>query len=263
MKKQALLTLAIDASIEAGKAIMDIYQQKNIEVELKSDHTPVTLADTTAHNLIKKQLESTPIPILSEEGTHEDYNIRKNWERFWIVDPLDGTKEFLNRNGEFTVNIALIEEGKPTLGVIYAPVLDVLYWGTTEEGAFRKKGIEGKKEILKGETVENQKTRVVASRSYRDAMTDSFIEKLEGEVALVSKGSSLKLCMIAEGEAEIYPRFVHLKEWDIAAGMAIVEASGGTMEQTDGSSIFFNQESLNAPFFIAKRRGYKHKTQLQ
>lgn len=257
---------AIQAAIEAGKAILKVYGTDDFQVELKSDNSPLTLADRDAHNVIVEHLNKTDIPILSEEGRGIPFEERKNWNHFWLVDPLDGTKEFVKRNGEFTVNIALIEIGKPIMGVIYVPVTDVLYVGELNEGAYRVRNASGYKtqeerlyaaQIL---PVERKDTifKVVASRSHMSPETESYIDKLRQEydkVEIVSKGSSLKLCLVAEGEADIYPRFGPTSEWDTAAGHAIVLASGGKVVLASNETIDlkYNKENILNPYFIARR----------
>jgi len=261
-----LIQPAIQASIAAGKAILEVYNSDNFEVELKSDNSPLTLADRKAHDVIVGYLNKTGIQILSEEGRGIPFEERKNWNRFWLVDPLDGTKEFVKRNGEFTVNIALIENGKPIMGVIYVPVTDVLYVGELKEGAYRAKNVSGYKtveerihaaQILPVER--NDSTyKVVASRSHMSQETEEYVEKLRQEhenVEIVSKGSSLKLCLVAEGNADIYPRFGPTSEWDTAAGHAIVLASGGkvVLAEDETKELIYNKENILNPFFIAKR----------
>ena len=212
------LQIAIQASLQAGAAILEVYNSDNFEVELKSDNSPLTLADRKAHQVIMQYLEPTGIPVLSEEGRGIPHEERKNWNQFWLVDPLDGTKEFVKRNGEFTVNIALIENGKPIMGVIYVPVTDVLYYGDMKEGAFKVNGpskeIGGLAWDEKADKLpfkkDEQIYKVVASRSHMSPETEAYVDKLKAthnNIEIVSKGSSLKLCLVAEGNADIYPRF--------------------------------------------------------
>jgi 3'(2'), 5'-bisphosphate nucleotidase len=261
-----LIKTAIDASISAGKAILEVYNSDNFEVELKSDNSPLTLADRTAHNVITGYLEKTGIPILSEEGRGIPFDERKNWKQFWLVDPLDGTKEFVKRNGEFTVNIALIEKGKPIMGVIYVPVTDVLFVGEQHEGAYRVNNAseyDSQEERLHAARIlpidrKDETYRVVASRSHMSPETERYIDKLRQEhnkVEIVSKGSSLKLCLVAEGEADIYPRFGPTSEWDTAAGHAIVLASGGkvVLAEDETKELTYNKENILNPYFIATR----------
>lgn len=253
MRKE--LTIAIEAAVEAGKKILDIYDDPNadFEVERKADNSPLTKADKAAHLEIVKHLEPLGIPILSEEGRNIPYNERAEWRRLWIVDPLDGTKEFIKRNGEFTVNIALVEDGEPTLGVIYIPVTGELYYGDREEGAFKKSG----EDVVKL-PIEQQRDNylVVASRSHLSPETAAYIEALKAihtNVDTVSKGSSLKICLIAEGSADSYPRYAPTMEWDTAAGDAILRATGGALCQADSHTpLQYNKADLLNPYFVTE-----------
>jgi 3'(2'), 5'-bisphosphate nucleotidase len=216
-------------------------------------------------------LQETSIPVLSEEGKHLPYTERKQWEKLWLVDPLDGTKEFIKKNGEFTVNIALIENGVPVAGIIYVPVTEILYVGINNLGAFKLKDtsdFRGTLDDLKKKAInlpENKKAsafRVVASRSHLSKETEAFIEKMKrkhSNITTVSIGSSLKLCLIAEGAADIYPRFAPTMEWDTAAGHAIVKAAGGKVVLADGekTEVIYNKENLLNPWFIAVKGGWK------
>jgi 3'(2'), 5'-bisphosphate nucleotidase len=265
---EKLVMEAIRASVDAGMAILEVYES-DFTVSNKTDNSPLTMADMKAHRVISDMLEKTNIPILSEEGKHTEYSARKNWDLFWLVDPLDGTKEFVKKNGEFTVNIALIEDQYPIAGVIYIPVIDVLFIGIRSHGA-RK--IQNAKELLqnpvKAKDILNQgnalpedhalqKYTVVCSRSHMSGETETFIEELRtthGELDFASRGSSLKLCMVAEGAANIYPRFAPTMEWDTAAGQAIAEASGATVSDAiTGKRIQYNKENLLNPWFIVNR----------
>ncbi|PKQ63134.1 3'(2'),5'-bisphosphate nucleotidase [Labilibaculum filiforme] len=266
-KRKELLFAAITASLNAGKEIMEVYNSKDFEIQTKSDNSPLTIADQRAHQAIVAILDDLGLPVLSEEGEHLDYEIRKSWEYCWIVDPLDGTKEFIKRNDEFTVNIALIENGISIAGVIYVPVYKQLYFSDKELGAFRMDAIEDWTGDL-DQLIELSKTlpiaqdrkaiRVVGSRSHMNQETKDFISKLQekhDDVELISKGSSLKLCMIAEGEAEVYPRYAPTMEWDIAAGHAIVTASGGKVLHLESDlEISYNKPDLLNPWFICKRQ---------
>lgn len=216
-------------AIEAGNAIMEIYAKDASEqgIEHKEDHSPLTLADKAANQVIVKNLQKhfANIPIISEEEKNIDFEHRKNWERFWLVDPLDGTKEFIKRNGEFTVNIALVERGLPVLGVIYAPVLGALYYGDKNKGAF--KAMEG---VTKNINVSHHSEPKIAvgSRSHQSLQDQEALSRL-GIKEMVSMGSSLKFCLVAEGKADIYIRTQPTMEWDTAAGHAIVLAAGGNV----------------------------------
>lgn len=264
-----LMKKAIIASIEAGKEILKVYGYSDFEIKIKSDNSPLTIADKRAHNVITDYLNNTGLPILSEEGRNIPFDERKNWTRFWLVDPLDGTKEFIKRNEEFTVNIALIENGEPIAGVVYIPVNGTLFLGTIEDGAFR---FSDANKLLNNisnpnwfefadklpEVLNNGPFRVVASRSHMNPETEEYIDKLKQNhpvIEIVSIGSSLKLCLIAEGEADIYPRFGPTNEWDTAAGHAIIKASGGKVVLADNMELplVYNKKDLLNPFFIATR----------
>ena len=259
-----LLHIAIQASIQAGHAILEVYNSDNFEVELKSDNSPLTLADRKAHRVIVEHLKETGLPILSEEGRDIPFEERRNWKKFWLVDPLDGTKEFVKRNGEFTVNIALIENGIPVMGVVYVPVTDTLFFGMMEGGAFRLENA-GKQELKnvanRVQLPDNSNDsiyRVVASRSHMSSETEAYVEKLgktHRDIEIVSKGSSLKLCLVAEGKADIYPRFGPTSEWDTAAGHALVLASGGrvVLAEDETKELRYNKEDILNPYFVAKR----------
>ncbi|MDP2891193.1 MAG: 3'(2'),5'-bisphosphate nucleotidase CysQ, partial [Bacteroidota bacterium] len=225
--------------------------------------TPVTLADRNAHDEIMKNLASTGLPVLSEEGVHLNFSERKNWDMFWLIDPLDGTKEFIKRNDEFTVNIALIQNGQPIAGVIYAPVAGVLYAGISEAGAykhlnpdenctFHSMQLSG---IKLPEKTERSEFVIVVSRSHMNQKTKEYIETIREEhesVRVINMGSSLKMCMVAEGTANIYPKLGTTMEWDTAAGHAILKASGKNIFLTDlKTEIRYNKENLQNPHFIA------------
>lgn len=245
---------ALDAALRAGAAILCIYA-RDFEVEFKADESPLTEADKAAHHIICDALEATGLPILSEESKAVAYEERKGWKKYWLVDPLDGTREFIKKNGEFTVNIALIENGRPVLGVVYAPVLRTVYYGMAqsaegiEQGAWKATDCAEKSvdEIMTSAVLLSPSSvlrspssglRVVASRSHCNDETREFIQALEekhGAAELVSSGSSLKLCMVAEGSADIYPRIAPTMEWDTAAAQAVVEAAGGRVVQYDSA----------------------------
>lgn len=244
--EKAILQIARDA----GAAIMKVYQQ-DFTVAFKDDNSPLTAADTAAHHIIEQGLNIlTPsMPVLSEESADIDWQTRKIWPRYWLVDPLDGTREFVKKNGEFTVNIALIEDGRATFGVIYAPVHETLWWGDEVQGAFVQQGNEVKKITV--EKSHRSILRVAASRSHLDDTTAAALARM-GEVERLSMGSSLKFCQIAEGALDVYPRFAPTSEWDTAAGQAIVEAAGGVVLNLDGSPFRYNtKDSLLNPHFIA------------
>jgi len=301
---------AIRAAWDSGQAILEVYQ-RDFSIEYKDDRSPLTEADKAAHEIICAGLKSTGLPVLSEESKTVSYEQRKNWGRFWLVDPLDGTKEFIKKNGEFTVNIALIDAGRPVLGVVYAPVLKTFYIGVQGLGAFRATGDEifqclkltsasFFQALEKFEPIPlssdlcppSSAIRVVASRSHMNPETETFIAALEkqGRVELVSSGSSLKLCMVAEGLADVYPRIALTMEWDTAAAQAVVEASGGQVVKYDPAisavsylpqsakhiehsednsalhapcpmlhALSYNKENLLNPFFVVSGMDYRIK----
>jgi 3'(2'), 5'-bisphosphate nucleotidase len=235
---------------DAGEAILHIYNTE-FEVETKQDNSPLTTADLAAHNIIVSTLERlTPdIPVLSEESSKIPFESRKAWHRYWLVDPLDGTREFVKRNGEFTVNIALIEANQPVFGAVYAPVLKNLYYGIVGKGAYKQKDAQAPRQI---QVVAKRRdpTLVVGSRSHAGDSLKRFLDKLEG-YQLLSMGSSLKLCLVAEGKADIYPRLGPTSEWDTAAAQAVVEAAGGHVTTLNLESLSYNtKESLLNPHFL-------------
>lgn len=261
-KKQTIkLKIAISAAIEAGKIIMAIYE-KDFEVITKVDNSPLTLADKQANTIITNWLEKTEIPIISEENKLLSFDIRKHWDTCWIVDPLDGTKEFIKKNDEFTVNIALIENGKPILGVIYAPALKELYYGDVKGGKAYKIKVDSNdieyliesKELISPKKDTNL-IRIIGSRSHMNTETEDFINTIKKDtnksIEMIAKGSSLKLCLIAEGVADIYPRFAPTMEWDIAAGHAICNAVGiKVLKQNSTEELKYNKENLLNPNFL-------------
>lgn len=243
-----LTTLAKKASLEAGKAILEIYNSADFGVEIKGDDSPLTKADQAAHKVIVSFLEKTGLPILSEEGRAIPYEERKNWEYFWMVDPLDGTKEFIKKNGEFTVNIALIHAGKPVLGVVYAPVLEWLYWGNGEEGAWKQESLLSPIKLEKPANTEVK--TIVASRSHLSPDTQKFIDQYPG-AEVISMGSSLKFMLVAEGKAQIYPRFAPTMEWDTAAAQGVVIANGSSViNWTEKVELSYNKSNLLNAWFI-------------
>jgi len=255
------LHAAVKAAIVAGEKIMEVYASEFL-VELKSDESPLTRADRSAHSVILEHLASSGLPVLSEESDPGSYTNRASWKRFWMVDPLDGTKEFIKRNGEFTVNIALIEEGRPKMGVIYVPVSNELYFSDGISAFYHNQVLEVpelnelKMSSKRLPFKETQQYTVVGSRSHKSPETEAFIWKMQserGEIALLSKGSSLKLCMVAEGSAHVYPRFAPTMEWDTAAGQAICEAAGfSVVEAETGKPLNYNKPNLLNPWFIVR-----------
>lgn len=264
----SLLETAIRAALEAGKKISEIYHdpEADFEIERKADNSPLTVADRKSNEIIMAYLEKTPYPVISEENKHVDFAQREAWKIVWIVDPLDGTKEFIKRNGEFTVNIALVYEGRPALGVIYIPERNTLYYGTLKDGAWKVEDVRWENGMDFAE-MESRAVRlplerkekgfvVVASRSHLNAETEAFLARLEkehGEMSLASVGSSIKICLVAEGSADIYPRFAPTMEWDTAAGHAIAKAAGKDVYREDGTTpLTYNKEDLRNPWFIVK-----------
>ncbi|MEA3318002.1 MAG: 3'(2'),5'-bisphosphate nucleotidase CysQ [Bacteroidota bacterium] len=271
IKTKELLSIITNISIKAGKEIMNIYNSDNFEIKLKNDNSPLTIADKNAHIIISEGLSKTGFPILSEEGKNISYEERKSWEYYWLVDPLDGTKEFIKRNGEFTVNIALIHNGTPILGVVYAPFLKDLYIGSLELGSYKIENINSSintKDVIIDKFMSDtnkipqdnkrKKYTIVGSRSHMNEDTEKFIENLKeihGEIDFISKGSSLKLCMVAEGKADIYPRFAPTMEWDTGAGHAIATGAGFIVTHKDGETpLKYNKEDLLNPWFIVKSK---------
>jgi 3'(2'), 5'-bisphosphate nucleotidase len=257
-----LIDQAIHAALLAGIKILEVYSSPDFDVQVKADQTPVTLADRYAHDEILKALGSTQLPVLSEEGIHINYSDRKNWDLFWLVDPLDGTKEFIKRNDEFTVNIALIQKNEPIAGVIYAPVTGELYIGIQGIGAFKlfnpSEDCTFKTVQFSGiklpEKLKSDEFVVLTSRSHMNLETKEYIENLKNKhnsIHIISKGSSLKICMVAEGTADIYPKIGKTMEWDTAAGHAIVKAAGKNIFLQDLiTELTYNKEDLQNPHFI-------------
>lgn len=254
----------ISVALEAGRAIMDVYTNPDAdwEVERKADNSPLTLADRRAHAVIAKALADSGCPLLSEEGEHLPYAERREWKRLWVVDPLDGTKEFLKRNDEFTVNIALVEDDEPVWGVVYAPALYRLFWGVKGEGAFTASvdplsyAVSEAQQLPLAGAKDGRPFRVVASRSHLSPETAAFVDGLRAnhpDLEMVSAGSSLKLCLVAEGKADVYPRLAPTMEWDTAAGHAVAAAAGRTVvDATTDTPLLYNKEDLHNPFFIVK-----------
>ena len=245
-----LLTDIVEISKQAGDAIMHVYNSDDFNVELKSDDSPLTKADIAANDIIVAALiKLTPnIPILSEESAKVPYETRKHWTKFWLVDPLDGTKEFIKRNGEFTVNIALIENGSPVLGVVYAPVLKHTYSGAEDLGAFKQEENSPAQEIKVADH-QGQKLKVVASRSHAGPDLQAFLDSI-GDYDVVSMGSSLKLCLVAEGKAHLYPRLGPTMEWDTGAAHAVVNAAGGQVTNLNKEPLQYNKENLLNTYFM-------------
>ena len=241
-------------AVEAGKAILEVYHSgEKIHVSLKADHTPLTVADRLSHDIIVRGLSAIDpaIPILSEEGADIPYEERRSWEYFWCVDPLDGTKEFIYRRDEFTVNIALIRHNKPVLGIIYAPVYETLYYGADSLGSWRQKNGEAAERLYAGKDV--TEWIAIGSRSHASEEEEEVLRSYP-VVKTIAAGSSLKFCRIAEGAAHIYYRHGPTMEWDTAAGQAIAVNSGAVMTKTDGTPFLYNKSSLLNEGFICKVR---------
>lgn len=264
MNKQ--LELAVQASLKAGKVIMEVYDTA-FDVEIKDDKSPLTEADKKANDVINSFLVKTQFPIISEENKQTDYAVRKNWSTCWVVDPVDGTKEFIKRNGEFTVNIALVTDGKPELGVIYVPAIKTIYVANVKVKQAFKTQLQSHdasiEEVLNSavklqpKAPESNPVQIVGSRSHMSQETLDFVDtiKKQGkEVEVVSKGSSLKFCLVAEGNADVYPRFAPTMEWDTAAGQAICNAVGiDVISQDTNKQLSYNKENLLNPWFLVSK----------
>jgi len=250
-QRKTLLPQLVALAHHAGEAIMEIYRSGETGTVSKADDSPLTLADLASHKAIVAGLKKlTPdIPVLSEEAANIPYDKRKKWICFWLVDPLDGTKEFIKRNGEFTVNIALIENGIPVMGVVYAPVLEVSYYAARGAGAFVQHGNDVSQAIKVKSHVPGNTIHVVASRSHSDTRTEALLEQM-GDHKSISMGSSLKLCLVAEGEAHCYPRLGPTMEWDTAAAHAVVSEAGGIVCDKAGEALRYNKEDMHNPEFF-------------
>jgi len=272
------LVACVKSALVAGNAILEVYDGPDMEVEKKSDDSPLTLADRRAHEIIMKGIGNPHIPVLSEEGRKIPFKERSQWPRMWVVDPLDGTKEFIKRNGEFTVNIALVEEGVPTMGVVFVPVADGLYFADLEQGAFkiercREVGIDEKRiETVNGigSLIDNavrlpvprdadRPFTIMGSRSHATPELEAYVEEMRrehGDVNFISAGSSLKICRVAEGAADVYPRLGPTMEWDTAAGHIIAECAGASVFRADnGEPLRYNKENMLNPWvFVSNGR---------
>ena len=249
---EKLLAPLLDIARAAGQQIMRVYATE-FTVAMKEDKSPVTDADYAAHKVIVADLKRiTPdLPVLSEESADVPFAERRRWDSYWLVDPLDGTKEFISKNGDFTVNIALIQHGVPVVGVVYVPVTGMSYYGSVGVGAFKRDQDGQTSPIKVRRLVEGKPVKVVASRSHRGPLLDGYLEKL-GPHETVSRGSSLKFCLVAEGLADVYPRLGPTSEWDTGAGHAVLLAAGGQVIGMDGKPLPYNsKESLLNPHFIA------------
>jgi len=253
MNLKSLAAAVLPIAREAGNAILEIYDKDtDIQVEHKADESPLTIADKKSNEVICNGLEelSQIFPIISEENKLVDYETRKDYDYYWLIDPLDGTKEFIKRNGEFTVNIALVKNKEVVLGVVYTPCLDEMYWGAKDEGAWLITA-EGTEQLQAADfKMTDQELRIVCSRSHQNDATKEFVKKLLDPV-LVSKGSSLKFLILARGNADLYPRLAPTMEWDTAAAQIILEEAGGSViDEITGEKVKYNKENLLNPFFI-------------
>lgn len=286
MNYQGMLFMALKSAIDAGQAILDIYKT-DFDVEKKADESPLTLADKRSHRIITDGLIPFGIPVLSEEGKEIDYEIRRKWEKLWIVDPLDGTKEFIKRNDEFTVNIALVEKQQPVFGVVFLPVKDILYFAENQIGAYRLENatdsintfknridsenndyivsLKQKSTPLPLENISSDVFTIVGSRSHAGRELKNFVaqkEKELGKIQFISAGSSLKICLVAEGRADIYPRLGPTMEWDTAAGQAVAQIAGAEMvEYETGRVMKYNKKNLLNPNFIVQKKRSDEKLQ--
>jgi 3'(2'), 5'-bisphosphate nucleotidase len=259
-KIKELTLLALETSFKAGKKILEIYD-RTFDIDYKSDGSPLTEADKASHDIIMQHLKNTGLPVLSEEGKEIPFEERKQWKNYWLVDPLDGTKEFIKRNGEFTVNIALMENHKPLSGVIHQPTKGIAFAGIVGKGLYKfstsdKLFLDEKNKIKNvGNIVEN-KVRVIASRSHKSVETEQFIEGLKlstKNIELINAGSSLKFCLLAEGIADVYPRFAPTMEWDTAAGHALLKSVGKNIYlHPAGTEMVYNNPVLINEWFIAR-----------
>ena len=265
-----IIDTCLKAAFQAGAAVLKIYNEEDFDIEMKGDNSPLTRADIASHGKIFKVLHRAfaDIPILSEEGKDIPYEIRRNWISYFCVDPLDGTKEFIKRNGEFTINIAYMKNKSPVIGIIYVPVKDILYFGGKKYGSFRidefsvNYGSDSRVTSLKSSVRKLPLTKslnpftVIGSRSHMNESTQSFVEcmkKKHGAIKILTSGSAIKLCLIAEGSAHIYPRFAPTMEWDTAAGHVIIEGAGGkVINYKTGKVLEYDKQELTNPWFISK-----------
>lgn len=267
MLDEALLQSVVGVCRQAGEAILEVYNSdQSFDIETKADDSPVTRADLAAHHILYPALKELmlDIPVISEESKLPDYSIRRQWKRYWLIDPLDGTKEFINRNVEFTVNVALIEDNQAVLGVVYVPVQDVVYSGIAGKGAWKTEA--GNTTPIRARSMaarmeKEQPVALVASRRHGAGAVDELIQRIEvefGPVETKSMGSSLKLCLVAEGEADLYPRLALTSEWDTAAAQAIVEAAGGIVLDDKLAVLQYNTKDdiLNPYFYVIGDRDF-------
>lgn len=269
--QQQLMAKAYNAAVRAGAVILDIYKREDYHISLKNDQSPLTIADRRAHETIKEYLGSTRIPILSEEGREMLYDERKNWELFWLVDPLDGTKEFINGNNEFTVNIALMSDNEAVAAVVYVPYISRMFMAVKGGGAYVKENVTASADSeadyasigeglisLPVATKGNEPMQIAISRSHNTPETFAHIDAIRTcvpDLEVVEQGSSYKFCMLAEGTVDYYVRTSNTYEWDTAAGeLILAEAGGSTVAIDSGKHLAYNKELLNNPHFVARSK---------
>lgn len=255
MSYDDFINVALDAAVLAGEKIMEVYNaSEHIDFESKNDNSPLTIADKKSHDTIVSMLKKTRTHIISEESESIDYKIRKKWKEYWLIDPLDGTKEFIKKNGEFTVNIALIKNNSPFIGIVYCPVKKILYWNDSNKNVFKKIIGKEKKQLNKRKKIDQVKKnlRVIVSRSHLNEDTTQYIKKLN-DPQLISCGSSLKFLYIADNKADIYPRFGPTMEWDTAAAHSILKALDIMVTNLeDKKELSYNKKNLLNPYFLIK-----------
>lgn len=261
----SLLQDIVALSKQAGEQVLEIYAQQDTQIIIKkSDQSPLTIADLMSHQIISTKLQQlTPdVPILSEESANIAFTERQCWTQYWLIDPLDGTKEFIAKNDEFTINIALIEKHQPVLGVVYAPALQTCYFATFEQGAFKQVKNEAP-QLLHTKPYQSGKIKVTASRRHGSEALENFLQKLP-EYLIIQRGSALKCCLVAEGQADIYPRLAPTSEWDIAAAQCIVEAAGGAVIDRQGNQLRYNTKAAleNPSFLVVGDKQYNWLTYL-
>ena len=258
------IELALSAVFKSSNVIMDIYNSENFEIELKNDNSPLTIADIKSNEIINQVLSESGYPILSEEGSKTDYLVRSKWKKFWMIDPIDGTKEFIKRNGEFTINIALVSDNSPHMGVVYAPVLETLYLGSKDIGSYKFENVKCLNDVLTSKAINLLKTEspstytIVVSRSHMNTETKKFVKEKELEHEIIntmSVGSSLKICKVSDGSANCYPRFGPTMEWDTAAAHAVAKYAGCLVYNIENEKeLLYNKNNLLNPFFIISRQ---------